>query len=185
MNIDLKNIESARDAVVARVKDLPNTVTKFQQKVQSKVTQLDLKGFAPIDLPALQARTRDLQDKLVEIPTLIQGFVQELPDSATRIANDLPGTANKLVADAKERTSALQSKLTGFGRTTGKGKKTAKKASSKKTSAAKKTTAKKSTPKKTTARKTSTKKTTPSVPAVDLAGPANGNGISSGSVHAS
>jgi hypothetical protein len=211
MNITLKNLESARDALVARVKDIPNQVNQIQGKVQTAVTQIDLgdlkslpqkavdkvrsidlnielpnatnanlKAFAPIDLPALQARTKDLQGKLVEIPALIQSFVQELPDNATRIANDLPGTATKLVADAKERTTALQGKLT-FGKTSPKGK-TAKKTTAKKTTA-KKPAAKKTTAKKTTAKKTSTKKATPSVPPVELDSSVNGNGLTTGSVH--
>jgi hypothetical protein len=212
MNITLKNLESARDALVARVKDIPNQVNQIQGKVQTAVTQIDLgdlkalpqkavdkvrsidlnielpnsananlKAFAPIDLPALQARTKDLQGKLVEIPALIQSFVQELPDNAVRIANDLPGTATKLVNDAKERTTALQGKLT-FGKTSPKGKKTAKKAAPKK-AAAKKPTAKKATATKTTAKKTSTKKATPAVPPVELDASVNGNGLTTGSLH--
>lgn len=180
MTNTVKNLETARDALVTRVKELPDRVVSRVKAIDLNIelpsaASSNLKAFAPIDLTALQAR-------LVEIPAFVQGLVTDLPEAAT-----------KLVADAKTKTVALLEQLTGRTPAPRKASKPAARKTTAKKAGPKTTTAKSSTTKKTTA-KTSTvskapAKKTPDVPPVtfEASAPArvtNGNGMTSGTLHA-
>jgi hypothetical protein len=68
------------------------------------------KVFAPIDVDAIQARVSEVGDylqtlpgKISEVPSLVQEFVSDLPDSATKLASDTTAKAREFVGDLKNK----------------------------------------------------------------------------------
>lgn len=68
------------------------------------------KVFAPIDLDAVTARVNEVGDylqtlpaKLSEVPSKVQGFVSDLPESATKLVEETTTKAKAIVEDLKTR----------------------------------------------------------------------------------
>lgn len=200
MTYTVKNMEAARDAIVARAKELPKHISELQSRVQTLVKDINLadiktlpekvavrvkaidlsaidtaasKAFAPINLTQLQARTKELQERLVEIPALIQGFVTELPEVTTKLVTE---------TTAKAKTISDSVSIFGFSVRKPATKPAAKKTATKKpvaTKPAAKKTATKPVAKKTATKMPVAKKSTPTVPPVVISAPTNGNGVAS------
>lgn len=136
--IDLRDIRSLPQ-------QLKTQADKIDLNVKLTVPQVftdrlgQVKVFAPIDLEAVQAKVGEVGDylqtlpaKIEKVPTLVQDFVSDLPDSATKLASETTAKARTLVEDLKSRPILFVPQRT--------------------KPAAKKTTAKKATAKKTTAK---------------------------------
>lgn len=83
--------------------ELPKTEVFTDKLGQAKV-------FAPIDVDALTARFNEVGDyiqtlpaKISTVPGKLQGFVNDLPDSATKLVEDTTTKAKAIVDDLKTR----------------------------------------------------------------------------------
>jgi hypothetical protein len=107
--IDLTDVRSLPRQIKAQADKLDLSVKlTVPQVFTDRVGQA--KVFAPIDVEAIQARVGEvgeylqtLPSKIQEVPGLVQEFVSDFPDSATKLASDTTAKARSIVEDLKAR----------------------------------------------------------------------------------
>jgi len=97
-------------------KQIKTQADKIDLNVKLTVPQVftdrvgQVKVFAPIDVDAIQAKVGEVGDylqtlpgKIEKVPALVQDFVSDLPDSATKLATETTAKAKTFVEDLKSK----------------------------------------------------------------------------------